>query len=375
MNIAFILPSLAPGRTGVGDYVRGLAEELAGRGCGVCAVSVREGLDETLCESPCDKVSFLRLGREAGPQTVRDFFKEQRTEVVSLQYSPYGFHPKGMAWGLADEIHQLAGEIPLHLLFHEVWIGDHPSFTTRQWLVGRLQRWSICRMVRALSPRTMHSTNPAYLRLLAQQGIATERIAMFGAVPHEGPDADGWLPGLLLEKGLQTPIEDVWLAGFFGTLHPKWNPAPFMRRTLAAARSANKHLVLLSLGRMGSGQTLWKTMRNDFHGQATLIEVGELDAGQLGQAFRSLDFGVSLTPVQVLGKSSAAAAMLECGLPLVVPRDEPYPFAVTLDDEPQLILMNDQYETRLVAGIPHAKPHSRKPHAAATLLERLQNLS
>src|ERR1022692_2576923 len=41
---------------------------------------------------------------------------------VSLQFVPFGFHPKGLPFGLPRHLMSIIGSRPLHWMFHELWV-------------------------------------------------------------------------------------------------------------------------------------------------------------------------------------------------------------------------------------------------------------
>ncbi|MBC8009655.1 MAG: hypothetical protein H7067_06130, partial [Burkholderiales bacterium] len=53
-----------------------------------------------------------------------------------------------------------------------------------------------------------------------------------------------------------------------------------------------------------------------------VTETGELDHASVSRLFATADFGIAPHPWALIGKSGAAAAMLEHGLPVLVPRDD-----------------------------------------------------
>jgi hypothetical protein len=52
------------------------------------------------------------------------------------------------------------------------------------------------------------------------------------------------------------------------------------------------------------------------------VEIGELQEARVSNCLSEMDFGISTTPLSLLGKSGSVAAMWEHGLPVIVTRLE-----------------------------------------------------
>jgi len=124
VRIAYLTTCLEPGRDGVGDYTWGLAEECAGLGHEV----FRMALNDPYAESALAESSYIRLGAsmawEGRIAKARQALEEFAPDFISLQFVCYGFHPRGVDWRLADHLKEIVGNIPLQMMFHELWIGS-----------------------------------------------------------------------------------------------------------------------------------------------------------------------------------------------------------------------------------------------------------
>lgn len=106
---------------GVGDYTFNIAREFARHGHRVCVVCRRGAMVRTQYDDirVCPVVE--KYDRE-GARTVLRLMREERPDVVSLQYVPHGYEPHGLPFGLVGFI----GEIrktgtPLFTFCHEVY--------------------------------------------------------------------------------------------------------------------------------------------------------------------------------------------------------------------------------------------------------------
>ena len=107
MRIAFICGSIEPGRDGVGDYTRRLAAECIRQGHECRMVSLRDrgkyGSEMQECEGvqiACLRCPASMAGEERIRQA-REFLDAFQPDCISLQFVPYAFHPKGIAWRVA----------------------------------------------------------------------------------------------------------------------------------------------------------------------------------------------------------------------------------------------------------------------------------
>jgi len=375
MRIAFLCGSLEPGRDGVGDYTRLLAEECVrqGQACALIALNDRyiETIPSTLQTPSANGIPTLRLHASVPwsdrIQLARQQLDRFDPEWVSLQFVCYTFHPKGLVHGLAGKLAPLLTGRKLHVMFHEIWLCKELGWGWKQRAVGALQRFFIRHLIRAARPNVMHTSNATYAALLNRNEIPVTELGLFGNVPVLTKPDTGWI-----ESQLQTALgggyrrEDVWLFGLFGALHPQWPPEPLLTRLHRAAQAAGKKPVLLSIGRTGSpGTDLWNRIARDYAGRFAFVRLGEQPTEHVSEYLSFLDCGIATTPRSIIGKSSTVISMLEHGLPVIVNRDAHHPDpSVSEKCEPLLISCNANLETRLRADLGHGPRGSRCPQVA-----------
>jgi hypothetical protein len=220
----------------------------------------------------------------------------------------------------------------------------------------------------------IHTSNPVYVRLLRRIGGEARCLPLFGNPPVTGRTADDWLPGELRAAGIDMAPETrarFWLFGMFGTLHPVWPPEPLLARLAAAAERHQRRPVIVSIGRLGSGEALWARLAREQAGRIAFARLGERSGEQISQFFNSIDFGIATSPLALIGKSGSAVAMLEHDLPVIVNREEiqfpGFDPAGLLAAEPNLIRLDDHLERRLAEARPR-RPHRRLPDVAGRML-------
>ncbi|MEI8235402.1 MAG: hypothetical protein WCH57_12065 [Verrucomicrobiota bacterium] len=378
MRIAFLCGSLESGRDGVGDYTRRLAAECVRQGHACRLIALNDAfISGTVSEKQeSEEVSLpsLRCGedlpvgeRNAAARVFLDGFDP---DWISLQFVPYAFHPKGIPWRFARELREIIAGRPLHLMFHELWIGEGGGYAWKHRLVGAVQRGCIFRLIAALRPRVVHTSNATYIARLQAGGVAAGELPIFGNIPIAPPDAA--LPPGLLTAGLPLIAPERgawWFALFFGILHPEWQPEPFTGTLLSAARQAGKRVCWISAGRMGAaGEALWERLRQTYGGEIRFIRCGEQPATRISALLRWADFGVAASPWSLLGKSSAAATMIDHGLSVIVPRDAGAPPG----DTAPYFRCDAMLPARLAEGLPKRAPASRLGEICARFLQALQ---
>ena len=143
MNLVFLTSCLEPGRDGVGDYTRLLAEASAQRGhrAGLVALNDRY---VSWQRGPATLRFGPGLSWEERIEQARQFLVEFETDWVSVQFVAYGFHPKGLAWGLGERLAGLARGRLVHLMLHELWIGAEKGARLKPRLIGRLSSLENC---------------------------------------------------------------------------------------------------------------------------------------------------------------------------------------------------------------------------------------
>lgn len=314
MKIALLCSSLAPGRDGVGDYTRQLAAACTARGHTCLLVSLRDphpgNADEAdTLRLPADQPPGVRLARLE--RTLAAFSPDQ----VSWQFVGYGYHPKGLVGAETRAFARVLAPRRPQVMLHELWIGIDRHEPWRNRLVGALQRRGLLGLLAALHPASVATTNDTYRAVLARAGVDATVLPLFGNIPVADPVVAP------LARYLPAGPRTTWLVGAtFGTLHPQWQPGAAAEFMSATARRFGRRPVLLAAGRTGPhGAGILEHLRA--RGVAT-VTTGELPAADISRLFQGADFGLAPHPWALIGKSGAAAALLDHGLPVLVPRDD-----------------------------------------------------
>ena len=371
MRITFITGSLEPGKDGVGDYTRFLAEECLRQGHQSFLIALNDPFITQHLESELIadilKIPILRLPSnmpwQARVKCAKKFLHSFNSDWVSLQFVPYSFHPKGIIAYLDKRLSRLTCGRKVHIMFHEIWIGQHKKAPLKERFIGSIQKFFIMRLVKQLKPSIIHTSNSTYIALLKQQSISADRLSLFGNIPVTEKSGDSWLFPELENVGLNITAANrnkVWLVGFFGVLHPPWPAEPLFGYLAQAAKKHNRKIAIISIGRLGYGENKWKEITQAYSPQFTFLRLGEQSAEKISQFFNSIDYGIAATPYDIIGKSGPVAAMLEHGLPVIVNRQDSWRHSIDAaleDDNKLLCKMDPDLPDRII----HLNREPKKP--------------
>lgn len=121
MNILFITNTLPPVVDGVGDYTLNLAREFAKHGHQVSILCKR---DDRVKHDYADIAVYpiVEKWNRMSARCISNLIKEQKVDVVSLQYVPHGFEPHGLPFGLVGFVKEVKKTgVSVFTFCHEVY--------------------------------------------------------------------------------------------------------------------------------------------------------------------------------------------------------------------------------------------------------------
>ena len=203
-------------------------------------------------------------------------------------------------------------------------------------------------------------------------------LPLAGSIPVTADPGLDWFLEALGENGRPVPAEkrrEHLTGGFFGAIYPNWQPEPFFSALRNVAKKTGQKVTIFAAGRMGgSGEAIWNQLvpaYPDFH----FHKLGELSFSRVSQYLQGLDFGIAATPWHLIGKSSATAAMLDHGLPVMVPRNDYLPrqnFQIEPPADSFLILADRDVSDRFLAGLPRRAPRHSAGDLAMKFVRNLE---
>jgi hypothetical protein len=358
MRILFITGCLEPGKDGVGDYTRELATECGRRGHPAFLMSLNDPWIKTPVKAipPDTDTSSLRLGPHQSwvdrVTAARAFVAEAGPDLISLQLVLYSFHPAGLSFALPRLLRAIIGPIAVQVMLHELWLGEQTGARLKTRVFGFCQRKIIEGVVKKLACRVTHTSNSAYTRLLNRRGIAAKLLPLFGSVP------------IVRVENVLPRNHTVLRLGIFGSVHPEWSPDEMF----AELKLLGRPIQLSHIGRIGPGESVWTDLTERYGSEIEFVRLGERSLDKISRFFSYLDFGVSTTPLALIGKSSCVAAMLDHGLPVIVNRDDVRFRGVPKAGFSELLLPVDQHFLERVKSARRRTPESRLPHVAEQFL-------
>jgi len=380
MRLVFLCSGLEPGRDGIGDFARTLAAACDAAGHETRLVAVRD----PFCRKPEELKTtaveprfrdIFRYPNES--RALADWLKEFQPDWASVQFTPFGFHHRGLGARRASDLRALLSPLTQrHLMLHEMWLQPGPEGLWRHRILGLLQRRSVLSwLTTGWLPEVIHTQARLHLARLQTRGIPASLLPLctaFTSPPAMPAEARAAVAGTLrTADGTKTPADPstLWI-GHFGTLHREgWNFPGFAAKFAALSP---RRICFVALGRSRVAVEVWAKAARAVP-QADFRILGELSAEKVTLAMRACDAAITSTPWDIIEKSSAVAAWRAVGVPVLVTRG-PAPHNGNLPPWPDagLLLANE-------LGPKFAEPFHGIPgpaflapaHAAQTFLSSL----
>jgi hypothetical protein len=309
MRIVFICSSLEPGRDGVGDYARRLGVEIIKQGHQVALLALNDKFIGTIKKEQqyADdlEVPVLRIPAETEPdekaEQAKNWITEFSPDCLSLQYVPFGYHPKGLPFKLAKLLAHIGGNRRWEIMFHELWVGMAVQESGKLKLWGKLQKYITRSLIRTLAPQVIHTQTKLYVQLLAKIGYKANYLAIFSNIAV--------VPNLKIisDSGINLVV--------FGLIH---TGAAIEKLAAEAATYANKYqapVTLTFVGYCGYEQGRWAAVWQNAGLNVNIL--GGQPAEKISAVLHSATIGLSSTAMAVIEKSGAFAAMRSHGLPVL----------------------------------------------------------
>ena len=323
-------------------------------------------------------VPCLRLpaGQSWGERVrhAKKFCESIAPDWISWQIVPYGFDPRGLAFGLGNRLKAIAGkrksEVDVSRNLDRRG-GARSSSSTRR--SAKLQRFIIRDLLQKLRPQVVHTHTPLYQHLLGKLGFKANILPLFGNIPlTEHPRAD-WLQQKWPEGWTQFGFADReawWVFAIFGSIHPEWDANDFWQRASTAAQWAGKKCLFIAIGRPGAaGERILQDLRKHEGELWHFLYLGAQPEEDISQCLLAADFGVSAVPPENIFKSGTAAAMTEHGLPMIVTR--PVGRYPNCPSNLLLVGMKNVSQEFVLDDLKRAKPESLLPAVARQFIADL----
>ncbi|MBD1393305.1 glycosyltransferase family protein [Mucilaginibacter glaciei] len=309
LQLTFLCSGLEPGRDGVGDYTRRLAAALIKQGhhCTVIAFNDRYiSADEQSKQIVDDtEVSIFRIAAAQPAQqrfaAVKAHVQQFDPQWISLQFVPFGFHAKGLTFGLSKLLLSISKTAQWHLMVHELWVGMDKQSPAKHIAWGWLQKQLIRSLFRKLNPAVIATQSLLYQNQLGKMGFDASYLPLFSNIP---------VSGVKRSRSDRT----VYLI-IFGNIHFGAPVKQFAAEVAAHGQSAKIKYILKIVGHCGDEQAVWLKEWKSTGMDAELV--GQQSPDRISAELINADIAITTTPVTITDKSGSFAAMREHDLPVI----------------------------------------------------------
>ena len=313
MRIVLICNCLEPGRDGVGDYTGRIGTQLVSMGHNVVAIALNdEFISSPNADAVTGEIDKLKISRIPASLSLKDRIAIAKKLIddfnpgwVSLQFVIFGYHAKGLPFGLGKHLKAIAPGKKWSIMFHELWVAMEQGAKFKHNIWGQLQRLIIKSLLKELKPALVFTHTSLYIHELNKLGVNAHMLPLFGNIPKLAEEKVTAEYGCI---NLKQPLNFV----LFGNIHAHTPVKEFTEEVAAFSARHKIAINLLLSGRNGSGQQLWL---DEWQAAGLGAKVlGEQSPEELSALFSTATLGLSTTPVAVIEKSGSVAAMHEHGL-------------------------------------------------------------
>ncbi|MHA3772794.1 hypothetical protein ACXR0O_14770 [Verrucomicrobiota bacterium sgz303538] len=386
MKILFVCGSFAAGRDGVGDYTRRLACELIALGHSCAVIAINDAGPRVIVTTGRggaeEGIPALRLFNdtpwESRELTAQNYIRDFAPDIISLQFVPYSFHPRGLIYRWIDRLARLFHGWTVHIMFHELWVMWWMRCGLRDRVVGVAQKMFVLSFLRRLRPRLGHTTIAVYQAALKDHGVTVDLLPLLGGIRrNKAPEGTANVAELPLASSDEASARsETWTFGFFGNISKGWDPEALLAALTNLRVATRKEVNVLSIGNCGVfGEQFFDRMRTENLPGFTFLRLGPQSEERVSEYLRRLDFGLTTYSEMFLGKSSAVAAMREHGLPVVVSefRDTSY-HKVGGGCDPMIIRADEDFVQRVIT-FDRRSTHGGSQDVTGRLAETFQRLT
>ncbi len=315
MKFIFICGSLEPGRDGVGDYVRRFAGELISRGHSAVGLALN---DRFIQEFSIDvqitrqaDLPVLRLPSldysKAHIELVKGWIDKFNPDLLSLQFVPFAFNPKGLPFGLVKYLNLLGENRNWHIMFHELWVGRPRKFSFKRAIMSFLQQHHIKTLIKILKPANVHTHLPVFQSMLKSLGVSAKGLPLFSNIEMQS------LGGQAVQS------ESIFRLIFFSQIDSNDILYRAIKSICKAANIKGFKPELLIV----SGNSKKVSFAKSYYSQVPFLNkitaTGFLSDKEISDYLSTGSVGVTPIPRHALGKSGSVAALISAGLPVLAP--------------------------------------------------------
>ena len=320
IKVLFLCGTLEPAKSGVADFIHALAARLSTNGISCACIAIHDPYVQPMASTLIQRTRIYGIDNVRIPaehtwklkaKLIKAQFEVLQPEWISLHYVPYAYNAKGLPFALISSLLPLQYRARWEIMAHELWVD--PGSSLRNRVLSWLQRLIFLRMCAKLRPAVVHVTNHGYQAQLSQNHVTTSILPLFSSIPL---------------CPLPSPSKrsvSQWTFVVFGSINRDWHPDQLLEQIeIARGVHSIQSCHFVSVGNIGDyGATLWDSLRALPFPAFSFSRLGLLPAEDVSEQLQLADFGICVAPSLLIEKSSAVAAMLAHGLPMIISRLSP----------------------------------------------------
>ncbi|TAH24855.1 MAG: glycosyltransferase family 1 protein [Cytophagales bacterium] len=323
-NISFICGCIEQGKDGVGDYTFQLAEVFA-KNYNVFIIAINDAFVNQLTSNNQSSIQIFRI-----PQTYN--WKAKQIELsklistispewISLQLVPFGLNYKGIILKAIQPLKYSIGAIPLHLMLHELWLGEEIGASRLNKLKGKIIRHFVLRLIRKLTPKAIHVSCEINQHLLQRHKIASDINPIFSNIKiNQNYKREKTIQEIKSKISLFDDGNPMFIAGLFGSIHPQWDFSLCLSHLRNTAKLLDKKLVIIGFGKISSDSIV--NIKSQLGKEENLVYLGMDSETNISNYIQLCDLGITSNPEILVSKSGSIAAFWLHGKPVVICRDD-----------------------------------------------------
>jgi hypothetical protein len=335
LNLVFLCGSLEPGKDGVGDYTRRLASHLIQQGSRASIIAINDrhvascrgqhgsiALESQECDGLSVPVlrlaSYLSWRKRLG--LIQGILDIQNPQWISLQYVPHAYSRKGIPFRLPYHLKQVKYSSRWHVMFHELWGAKETQPLLVRRAVTGAQRRIVAALNRTLPISVAHTSTDHWRNLLECEDVESTILPLISNIPVAIKN-NSTRESLLATLDIFEPDSKALIITFFGTIRFDWSSMGLVDRVHELLKQSPwTHAVFVSIGSAGeAGEIIWRGMESRASNHCHFLKLGKLPPEQISQILQLSDVGVAMNYLEHVGKSGSVAAMIQHGLPVILP--------------------------------------------------------
>lgn len=323
-KILLICGCLEAGKDGIGDYTMQLALALTTTNeVSVVALYDRFIQEPTLLE---DGIVSYRIPSHCSwiqkEMLLTHFIKQINPSWISLQLVAFAFHDKGILRQAISPLMRSIGLIPLHIMLHELWLGEEVGASLKMKVWGKAIQYYLLKLIHKLKPVHIYVSCEINQYLLSKNKLVSKLAPIFSSIKvAEIENIDEVFQDNIVRK-IQTNVlrNECFVAGFFGTIHPEWQPLSAIKALQKVSYADAKKLCIIFFGKIQENEIL--RIKSLLPADNFSVVLGIASPIEISQYVQLCDIGVTSNPELLISKSSSVATFLVHQKPVIVSRND-----------------------------------------------------